>query len=388
MDFNKEEFQARFVANGGSPEVAKSIADKSTPPAAASTALAAAVAQTLANDLFPADVAAASANAAPPPKTSDHRVLNSKFSSVVRRGRKPAELHAQPHTQQELDLFQLSMEIDSKNAVESGDLGFMATSMIYAALPHSEIKSGFFKRTNGPISLSIMNDPDIGLPYGKIPRIITAFLCTEAKRYAAKNGRDIFLGNSQAEFMSKLGMYNTGGQRGDIARTHDQALRLFTSTIQLKGEPGNNELHWKKVDISPDGMILWNPQTPNEKTKWTSKLRLGESFFEECINHSVPLDLRVIRDLRSPLAIDIYIWLTYRYNSIKYATPITWKQLKWQFGANYADTNQGLSDFKTNFKKQLRNVLAVYRDAKIDVQQDVVIMLPSPPHILRVPTYA
>ena len=37
---------------------------------------------------------------------------------------------------------------------------------------------------------------------------------------------------------------------------------------------------------------------------------------------------------------------------------------------------------RANFKKQLRNVLAVYREAKMDVRQDVLMLLPSPPHIL------
>jgi hypothetical protein len=132
-------------------------------------------------------------------------------------------------------------------------------------------------------------------------------------------------------------------------------------------------------------MLLWNPQNAEEKSPWQSTLTLSTSFFEECKNHSVPIDLRVIHQLRSPLAIDIYIWLTYRYNSVKIPQPITWKQLKWQFGANYGNTPQGERDFKTNFKKQLRQVLSVYWDAKLEVTQDALILLPSKPHILPDP---
>ena len=371
---------------GGSPAVAKAIAERANPNAPKAPAAPAAII------VAPAQPArsASAAQAEPdlfsndqPPAPAPAPATRIK-QQIVRRGRKPAPLDAKPHTQQELDLFQLSLEIDDKNARESGDLGFLATAMIYASLPHSDIGTGIFKRKNGPTSLTIMNDPEIGLPFGKIPRIMTAFLCTEAKRHKDTRGRTIHLGHSQAEFMEKIGMTSRGGKRGDIARTHDQARRLFTSTIQLTGEPGT-QFHWKKVDISPNGMLLWNPQRPDEKTKWQSSLILGEDFFNECVNHSVPLDLRVIHNLRSPLAIDIYIWLTYRYNSIVMPTPVTWKQLKWQFGSNYADTKKGESDFKVNFKAQLRNVLAIYREAKLKVEQDFLLLLPSKPHILPAP---
>lgn len=300
--------------------------------------------------------------------------------AAVRRGRKPRAMNATPPTQQELDLFQLSMEIDEKNARESGDLAFIATSMIYASLPHSEIEGGIYKRTNGIISLTIMNDPDIGLPYGKIPRLVTAFLCTEARKYHETRGPVVHLGKSQKELMGKLGLSSSGGKRGDMTRYNEQIKRLLTSNITLIGQPGS-EFHYKKVDISSQGMLLWNPHNIEEKSPWQSTLTLSQSFFDECKNHSVPMDWRVLHAMRSPLAIDIYIWLTYRYNSLKYQTPISWKQLKWQFGSNYSETPQGARDFKTNFIKQLRSVLAVYRDAKVDTTQDALILFPSKPHI-------
>jgi hypothetical protein len=319
----------------------------------------------------------------PPPTTQRRAVIK---TPAPKRGRKPVafETDARERSQQELDLFQLSMEIEERNAKESGDLGYLATAMIYASLPHSKVEGAVFKRRNGPHTLTILNDPDIGLPYGKIPRIITAFLCTEAKRHAEVRGREIHLGHSQAEFMEKLGLHSTGGQRGDISRVREQAKRLFTSNISLIGDTGS-QFHWESVRITRKGMILWSPQNVEERSPWQSKLLLTEEFFDECKCHSVPVDLRVLHHLRSPLAIDIYVWMTYRYNSITMATPITWKQLQWQFGSNYPNTQQGEADFKVNFKKQLRNVLAVYREAKVDVRQEVLILLPSPPHVLPAP---
>ncbi|WP_207545757.1 replication protein RepA [Achromobacter insolitus] len=296
------------------------------------------------------------------------------------RGRPPVNWSQRPKSQQELDLFELSLEIEEKNAAEHGQLGFIATAMIYASLPHSDLETAVFKRKNGSISITIMNDPDIGLPFGKIPRIITAFLCTEAKQTAS---RTIQLGRSQAEFAKKLGLNTGGGKRGDITRLKDQATRLFTSRITLTGTP-DSQFHWRNVDLTKDGMLLWRPHDPHAKAAWESRLTLSEEFFEECIAHSVPIDLRVIHKLTSPLAIDIYVWLTYRLNSIAYPTPISWEQLKWQFGANYADDAQGLRNFIVAFKTQLRRVMSVYPDAKISTDSKKLTLIPSKSHITAI----
>lgn len=293
-----------------------------------------------------------------------------------KRGRKPVE-HVK--TQQELDLFELSLEIEEKNAKDNNQLGFIATAMIYASLPHSDIGGAVFKRKNNDIALTILNDPDIGLPYGKIPRIITAFLCTEAKR---KQDPVIDLGRSQAAFAKKLGLGTGGGERGGITALKEQAKRLFTSHITLTGTP-KSQFHWRNLNITDSGMLLWNPHDLHEKAPWESQLTLSKPFFDECIAHSVPIDMRVLNKLRSPLAIDIYIWMTYRYNSISHPTPISWRQLKWQLGSNYADDEQGLKNFVTSFKTQLRNVVSIYREAKFSIDQHKLTLLPSKPHILN-----
>lgn len=294
-----------------------------------------------------------------------------------RRGRPPVNWNARPKTQQELDLFELSLEIEEKNAAEHGQLGFIATAMIYASLPHSQIDSAVFKRKSGNIALTILNDPDIGLPFGKIPRIITAFLCTEAKRTRSP---EIELGRSQAEFAKRLGLNSGGGKRGDLTRLKDQAIRLFTSHITLTGTP-DAQFHWRNVNLTDNGMLLWSPHDAHAQKTWESKLTLSQVFFDECIDHSVPIDLRVIHKLTSPLAIDIYVWMTYRLNSISRPTPISWQQLKWQFGANYADDAQGLRNFASAFKTQLRRVLAAYPDAKISTDSKTLTLYPSASHI-------
>lgn len=311
------------------------------------------------------------------------RAANDPLAQKRPRGR-PAK--AVEVTQRELDLFDLSLEIERVNARESGQLGFVNTAMVYASMPYREVKGVEYKRTVGNLRLSILSPSDVGLPYGKMPRIILAYLCSQAKRFPDR-GPTIDLGASQAEFATRLGLNTGGGKRGDVSRLREQADRLFSSTINLRGTPGT-DIHWNNVVITRNGMLLWNPQDAGARARWNSALTLSLDFFEDCIQHAIPIDMRVLQKLRSPMAIDLYVWMTYRYHSIVVPTPIGWRQLKAQFGTGYADDEQGAWNFIADFKKQLRAVSAVYREAKFNLDRYKFTLLPSPPHILPAPEAA
>ena len=66
---------------------------------------------------------------------------------------------------------------------------------------------------------------------------------------------------------------------------------------------------------------------------WQSKIRLGEDFFNEIIRHPVPLDMNILKALkRSPLGLDLYLWVTYRTFALKRQQRLSWRQLYRQFG--------------------------------------------------------
>ena len=67
---------------------------------------------------------------------------------------------------------------------------------------------------------------------------------------------------------------------------------------------------------------------------WDSTIQLGEQYFNEIIAHPVPIDLHVLKAVkRSPLGLDLYLWLTYRTFTLKAPLRLSWKQLYRQFGA-------------------------------------------------------
>lgn len=271
-------------------------------------------------------------------------------------------------------LISEALAIEARDAKEAGALGFMARALVQATLPHSKVDGNEFKRRNGYFKLTILADSDVGLPYGSVPRLLVAWLTTEAVR---TKQRELILGDSLSQFMSQLDLVPTGGRWGTITRLREQMKRLFSAAVSCTYDDGE---HWATKDIKPvaQANLWWSPKTTDQMSLFKSTLTLGEEFFKEIVNYPIPIDMDAIKALkRSPMALDIYCWLTYRMSYLKEKTIIPWVALETQFGSDYQLTRQ----FKNKFLHQLRAVSAVYPEAKIENGDTGLILLPSKPHI-------
>lgn len=275
------------------------------------------------------------------------------------------------------DLLATAVAIQEEDAAAAGQIGYMARAMIWASLPHRKIEGAHYKRDNGLASITMLVDPDIGLPYGKLPRLISAWLTREAK---LTGSRELVLGRSLNEFAQKLGLSTSGGLRGDTSRLKIQATKLFSTVISLKAHQGQ-DFAYKNVALSDEGVLLWDPKNPHEPSLWESTITLSEAFYRECMDYAVPFDLRVLHGLRSPLAIDMYLWLTWRMFILRRPALIPWVSLRFQFGAGYASTPQGMAHFRTEFRRCLHDVQALYPAARLSFEHGGLRLLPSPPHV-------
>ena len=108
--------------------------------------------------------------------------------------------------------------------------GFMARTMALCSLPRSNPGNRKeYVRRNGPYKLGMTAGIDNKLPYGNLPRLILAWICTEAVR---TQSREIVLGRSLSKFMRALGINSTsGGSRGEQTRLRNQMKRLFGCTV-------------------------------------------------------------------------------------------------------------------------------------------------------------
>ncbi len=101
------------------------------------------------------------------------------------------------------------------------DLGFMARMMVLCSLPRTNPGNRLrYVRQNGPYTLVMTAGGETKLPFGSVPRLLLAWVSTEAVR---TQSREILLGRSLSEFMRKLGMQDdSGSPRGDRTRLRNQ----------------------------------------------------------------------------------------------------------------------------------------------------------------------
>ena len=277
-------------------------------------------------------------------------------------------------------LITRALDIEANDAKESGALGFMARCMTMASLPHSRIAGNEFERRNGKFSLSIIAPARIGIPYGTVPRLLLAWLTTEAVR--TKN-RDLVLGDNLSDFMRQLDMIPTGGRWGSIGRLKDQTQRLFTASITAIYEDADRTA-MLGYRIADKALLWWNAKDPAQGSLWESTVTLTPQFFDEVTTRPVPIDMRALRGLKkSPLALDMYCWLTFRMSYLEKPTEISWAALQGQFGAGYPRTAQGMRDFRKHFLPALQKVLMVYPEAKAAPTLAGIRLAPGRPHVPR-----
>ena len=203
---------------------------------------------------------------------------------------------------------------------------FLPQFLACHTLPHSAVEGSEFTRVNGQTRVTLLAPERPGLPYGTYPRIILMHLTTHALR---SRMRAIPVSETINGFLRLVGIGDTGGATGASTRARQQLSRLCQTTFTLhdfKGRKGSNAPivdRWVQFDR---GRLL---------------VVLGEGYFNLARQHSIPLDRSIVQRLRrSPLALDLYSWLTYRVATLKRETTIPWASLMAQFGAEYRRQRQ------------------------------------------------
>ncbi len=279
------------------------------------------------------------------------------------------------------DQLLLDAAVEIKQNPDATETAFMARQLVQCTLPHSDPGDiPIWTRTNGNLTLVIQPHIDrqtrkAMYPYGSIPRLFLFWLVTEAKR---KKSRHIRLGNSLDNFMREIGLNprTGGGKRGDAKRLQEQMRRLIDARISFESE---TETHGRylHMDVSSSAEFWWDSNKSNQANLWESWIELGEKFYEAVTLSSVPVDLRALRALkRSPLALDLYAWLTYTaFITTKARRPRTvpWEALHAQMGAEYAEIRM----FRTNVRLALKKIQLVYPELKLELTSDGMTVLPS-----------
>ena len=223
----------------------------------------------------------------------------------------------------------------------------------------------------------MFSNGDSKLPYGNLPRLLLAWVCTEAVRTQC---RELALGASLSEFMRKLDIYSTsGGTTGGRTRLRNQMDRLFNAHVSLiyKDESGKASVN---SQIASRTEFWWNPKRPDEPTLWKSKIELGWDFFQEIIRHPVPIDMNILKALkRSSLGLDWYLWLNYRTFTLKRPMRLSWPSLYRQFGADTAKADNKVAQqaFRRDCLRELKKIKAAWPELNYSTAKGVLILSPS-----------
>ena len=261
-------------------------------------------------------------------------------------------------------------------------LGFMARMMALCSLPRTNPGNRKeYKRVNGPFTLYMVAGGGNKLPFGNIPRLLLAWVSTEAVR---TQSREISLGRSLSGFMRKLGMEDrSGSPRGDRTRLRNQMKRLFGCSVQLIYEDERVTASMTSP-VASRAEFWWNERKPDEPLLFNSKIRLGEDLFNEIISHPVPLDMNTLKALkRSTLGLDLYLWLVYRTFALKRPLRLTWRLLYSQFGTDpdKAHNKKTIQNFRVQVLRELKKIKLAWPELNYATAPGVLILLPSKPAI-------
>lgn len=265
------------------------------------------------------------------------------------------------------------------------DAAYLARQLVQATLPHTDPGDvPAWCRKNGNLTLTIQPGWDskerrsTGYPYGIIPRLLLFWMTTEALR---TKSRRLDLGPSLSKFMLELGLDpSRGGKRSDATRLKEQMLRLFRAritfetTITQDGRTGDAR---RDMLVAENSMLWWDHEDADQPPKWGSSIELSEKFYNAITASAVPADIRALRALkRSPLALDLYAWLTYeawRVRRSKKARFVSWGLLHAQFGAEYGEVR----NFQQAAKKALLKIRLVFPDLALGNRRGGIEILAS-----------
>ena len=324
-----------------------------------------------------------------------HRLVEMGFSleEAETLARRTAEGQSRPHARdinqaeecpKALDLSpQQSKLLDTATEIydvpSSKDMAFMHAVFCHVGLPRSKVEGREFMRRSGAAWLNVQagyldegNGPVLQpLPYGALPRLALAHVSTQAVRHKT---REISIGDSAAQFLEMMGMDAQGARYANL-RKQMHALAACRLQLGFKGRTFNGS------PIEQFDAWLLNKDT-KQQALWPGVLVLSEHFYNSLLEGAVPLDLRALHALKgSALALDTYIWLAHRLHRLEgRGVTLRWASLREQFAQEYTGPEAD-KHFKNKFLTQLKKVLAVYPEAKVQPISGGLLLMSSPPPI-------
>lgn len=270
------------------------------------------------------------------------------------------------------------------------DVGYTASVFVQAVFPYRKPKDGAdaYRREVTQGATTIIVTSDNGLPYGKYPRLIMAYIITAAVErignaqrglLSKEEARVIPLGRSLSAFLKSAGIKTGGhgGTRGPNTLVKDQIERLMTTSISVQTRWGDTTKGAKR-NIAKD-WTFWRDGDDGQGV-----IELTPEFADMLYETPIPVDMRTLCSLNKPRAIDLYLWLTLKqYWLNKRGIDVhtfSWDEVEHQFAVRDLTTAVQHRDFRNEIKSCLEQVQKLWPacGATTDTKAGVTVARTTP----------
>jgi len=263
-----------------------------------------------------------------------------------------------------------------ENPDEAQSLVFQHTVLCQTCLPFRDPgdEARTWERLNGNVHLKVLAGeamhPEqgrlvpLGLPFGPKARMILMHINQQALKQKTP---EIEIQDSLSKFVRRTLNLDPKGRNMRIVK--EQLARLSAASIRLGVVKDGHAVTVNSNIVT--AFDVWFPKDDRQRVLWPSIIRLSLDYWESLKTHAVPLDEdHIARLSHSALALDIYAWLANRLHRIPANVParVSWPALHGQFGQGYAR----IDNFRAAFRVALKEVLTLYRTARLDLHEERV----------------
>jgi hypothetical protein len=280
-----------------------------------------------------------------------------------------------PLSKRQNQIINLAGELAEKTREEAGALGFMSRLLIMVNLPYKDPGKDCknWHRKNGLVSIDVVSGYEdgipIGLPYGAYPRLILAYLITQAVK---TQDPTIYLGKTFSDFIDLIGIEKGGMTRKQLQKQLKRTLSAaFAWTY-------STDKQWTRanIQVSSQSQLWWDEKQPEQQSLWESYIRFNLDFFNEIMRNAVPLDLRVLATLKnSPLGLDLYMFIAWRTFKLDKPVFISWENLQEQVGGQFLS----IHEFSRNCRNHIKKIQAINLNLNVKFLKGRLCLYPSYP---------
>lgn len=208
------------------------------------------------------------------------------------------------------------------------------------------------------------------LPYGLYPRVLLMWLTTSALKHQS---RTFPLPSSARGLLSELNVRWSPGRARDVI-TQLRALLATQCVVTYREQRGDNfvDISEERFTIGTKARLRFSTDADSQDfdPHQPSQVELSEQFFQHITSgHIAPVVMTrwqaLISQGGSPLAADLFLWMTMRAPQIHADTRVSWDNLRSQLGSVVTPGRE--RDFAATVTHALGKVAEVYPEMNFSV---------------------